>query len=32
MYIAPMQVDLQELRDRIVGAKALADVTLLNKL
>jgi len=32
VYIPPMPVDLQELRDRIVNAKALVDVTFLNKL
>jgi hypothetical protein len=32
MYIPPMPVDLQELRDRIVNAIALVHVTLLGKL
>jgi hypothetical protein len=32
LYITPMPVDLQELRDRIVNAVALIDVTFLNKL
>jgi hypothetical protein len=32
VYIPPMPVDLQELRDRIVNAIALVDVTFLNKL
>jgi hypothetical protein len=32
VYIPPMPVDLRELRDRIVNAIALVDVTFLNKL
>jgi len=32
VYIPPMPVDLQELRDRIVNTIALVDVTFLNKL
>jgi hypothetical protein len=32
VYIPPMPVDLQELRDRIVNTTALVDVTLLDKL
>jgi hypothetical protein len=31
MYIPPIPVDLQELRDRIVNAIALVDATFLNK-
>jgi hypothetical protein len=32
VYIPPMPVDLQELRDRIVNTIALVDVTFLDKL
>jgi hypothetical protein len=32
VYIPPMPVDLQELRDRIVNAIALVHVTFLGKL
>jgi hypothetical protein len=32
VYLPPMPLDLQELRDRIVNAIALVDVTFLNKL
>jgi hypothetical protein len=32
VYIPPMPVDLQELRDRIVNATALIHVTFLGKL
>jgi hypothetical protein len=32
VYIPPMPVDLQDLRDRIFNAIALVDVTFLTKL
>jgi hypothetical protein len=32
VYVPPMPVDLQELRDRIINAIALVHVTFLDKL
>jgi hypothetical protein len=32
VYIAPMPMELQELRARVVNAVALVEVTLSNKL